>query len=335
MSYLKLIIILLFLVTKLSVLADLAFSSDDSFRDEPIQPIPLGNSINTITDTIVDPQKVALGDKLFHDPLLSSDNTISCASCHDVNRFGIDHLPTSIGIKEQVGTVNAPTVMNSGYNISQFWDGRAEHLQEQAEGPVANPIEMGDNWNEIIIKLKKNVFYIEAFEKIYPDGISKHSVTDAIQEYEMTLLTRNAPFDQYLRGDSRAINEQQKRGYSLFKDYGCIACHQGVNVGGNMYQGMGSFLPYFTPQITKLKPEDLGRFNVTKLDKDKFFFKVPSLRLAAYTAPYFHDGSIKTIKEAINIMAKHQLGRDIPEHEIDDIIAFLKSLAGTYKAENQ
>ncbi len=327
MNFIKLLIVVLTLFNSAGLSADKNLSDEIPYRDAPIQPIPLSSKTNS--------QKVTLGEKLFHEPLLSSDNTISCASCHNVNEYGIDHLPTAVGIKGQVGTINSPTVMNSKFNLSQFWDGRAENLQEQAKGPVANPIEMGTSWEAVLSKLKNSTFYPKAFESIYSEGITINSVTDAIQEYEMTLLTQNAPFDQYLKGNINAITEEQKLSYKLFVDYGCIACHQGVNVGGNMYHRMGAFLDYFTPLEGKEKPEDLGRYNVTKLDKDKYFFKVPSLRLAAHTAPYFHDGSIATLEEAIQLMAKHQLGREISDAEIISIIDFIKLLSGTYEAKKQ
>ncbi|MCP4271218.1 MAG: cytochrome-c peroxidase [Gammaproteobacteria bacterium] len=327
MNYIKSLFVVVVIFYGVGLFADQYSSDEISYSDEPIQPIPISSKAN--------PQKVLLGEKLFHDPLLSSDNTISCASCHNVNEFGIDHLPTAVGIKGQVGKINSPTVMNSKFNLSQFWDGRAENLQEQAKGPVVNPIEMGTSWNEALTKLKNSTFYRKVFESIYPEGITINSVTDAIQEYEMTLLTKNAPFDQYLKGNINSITEEQKLGYTLFIDYGCIACHQGVNVGGNMYQRMGSFQTYFTPLESNQKPEDLGRYNVTKLEKDKYVFKVPSLRLVAHTAPYFHDGSVATLKEAIQLMAKHQLGREISDAEIIDIIDFIKSLTGTYEATKQ
>jgi len=291
-------------------------------KNEPILPIPLKHE--------VDPKKVELGERLFHETLLSGDNTISCASCHEIENFGIDSAPYSIGIKGQKGTVNAPTVMNSRFNFSQFWDGRAEDLREQAKGPVENPIEMGAVWPEVVAKLKTQSEYIKSFKAIYPEGITVETITDAIQNYEYTLNTINSPFDQYLRGYDEAITPQQKRGYSLFKEFGCVACHQGVNVGGNMYQRMGAFIPYFSEKNTN-SSADFGRYNVTKHEDDKHVFKVPSLRLVVHTAPYFHDGSVETLEQAIEIMARYQLGYTISQQDKKDIISFLESLSGQYQ----
>ncbi|MDV7338032.1 cytochrome-c peroxidase [Terasakiella sp. A23] len=291
-------------------------------ENEPIRPIPLEHD--------VDPAKVALGDRLFHETLLSGDNSVSCASCHNVSNYGVDGTTTSTGIKDQVGTVNAPTVMNSRFNFAQFWDGRAGDLTEQAKGPVTNPIEMGAVWEEVIAKLSADESYVQAFERLYDGIISEDTIADAIKSYEYTLTTVNSPFDQYLRGYDDAISPQQKRGYSLFKEYGCVACHQGINVGGNMYQRMGAFIPFFNEKNTNSK-DDLGRYNVTKDEKDLHVFKVPSLRVAAHTAPYFHDGSVKTLEEAIDIMARYQLGYDIPKQDNKDIQAFIYSLSGQYR----
>lgn len=295
-------------------------------ENEPIRPVPLQHDVNQ--------QKAALGEKLFHDTLLSGDNSISCASCHNVSAHGVDGDPTSTGIRGQKGTVNAPTVINSRFNFAQFWDGRAESLEEQAMGPVANPIEMGAVWEDVVAKLNKKNQYKKEFAALYPDGITKENISDAIKAYEYTLTSVNSPFDQYLRGYDDAITQQQKRGYSLFKEYGCVACHQGVNVGGNMYQRMGAFVPYFNDTNLDSK-DDLGRYNVTKLEEDLHVFKVPSLRLVAHTAPYFHDGSVETLSEAIDIMARYQLGYTIPEQDKQDIIAFLKSLSGDHPREKK
>ncbi|NVK20054.1 MAG: cytochrome-c peroxidase [Methylocystaceae bacterium] len=290
--------------------------------NEPILPIPLRHE--------VDEDKVALGDRLFHETLLSGDNTISCASCHNVNNFGVDGTKISTGIDGKEGTVNAPTVMNSRFNFAQFWDGRAADLTEQAKGPVTNPIEMGSAWEDVIEKLTNDPSYSEAFQALYDGEISPDTIGDAIKHYEYTLITVNSPFDQYLRGYDDAITEQQKRGYSLFKEFGCVACHQGVNVGGNMYQRMGAFIPYFNEKNTDSQ-DDLGRFNVTQHKDDLHVFKVPSLRVAAHTAPYFHDGSVQTLEEAINIMARYQLGYTISKQENLDLQAFIKSLSGEYR----
>jgi len=291
-------------------------------ENEPILPIPFQHKF--------DKRKVSLGERLFHETLLSADNSISCASCHEIERWGVDGTPTSTGIEGQVGTANAPTVMNSRFNFAQFWDGRAANLEEQAKGPITNPAEMGSIFKDVIEKLRNDKSYDTQFRIIYPEGITPDTIVDAIKSYEYTLTTINAPFDQYLRGYDDAISLNQKRGYSLFKKYGCVACHQGVNVGGNMYQRMGAFIPYFNENNTDTR-DDLGRFNVTKNKEDLHVFKVPSLRLAAFTAPYFHDGSVATLELAIEIMASYQLGYKIPLQDKKDIAAFIRSLAGVYR----
>jgi len=278
---------------------------------EPITPIP--DEMN------VDAKKVSLGKKLFFDTRLSKDNTINCASCHNLNDGGDDNLRVSFGIHGQQGTRNSPTVYNSVFNFRQFWDGRAKDLAAQAAGPIENPVEMGFNFPDLIKRLNKTA-YKQEFNAIYKDGITKHNIQDAIAEYEKTLITPNAPFDLYLKGDKNAITKEQKEGYELFKSKGCIACHHGINVGGNMYNKFGIF--------TDSNTSDLGRYDVTHRERDKHYFKVPSLRNVARTAPYFHNGKINSLRVAVLIMAEYQLGRKITPQEVDKIVAFLKSLNG-------
>ncbi|WP_426415276.1 cytochrome-c peroxidase [Aestuariirhabdus sp. LZHN29] len=287
---------------------------------EPITPLPL--------KVEVDVAKAELGKLLFFDRRLSSDNTLSCASCHDLKTgYGTDLAPVSTGVKGQKGERNSPTVLNSGFNFTQFWDGRAADLVEQARGPVTNPIEMGmASWDEAVVKLAGDGEYTAAFNAIYGSDITADGIVEAIAEFEKTLITPNAPFDKFLRGDQNAISEQQKRGYQLFQSYGCIACHQGQNVGGNMFQKFGVLKDIVMQEGTLA--EDLGRYNVTRNEWDKRVFKVPSLRLAVKTPPYFHDGSVPTIDEAVDIMIQFQLGRDVPAADKQAIIAFLASLVG-------
>ncbi|MBL4614914.1 MAG: cytochrome-c peroxidase [Magnetovibrio sp.] len=278
---------------------------------------------------VVDPRKVQLGELMFHDPRLSADDTISCASCHDLSHGGADGLAKPIGIGGAKGTINTPTVFNSAYNFTQFWDGRADSLEEQAAGPVHNPVEMGSTWPEVVAKLSQDQDMLSAFQKLYADGVTADNIVDAIATFERTLVTINAPFDRYLKGDQTAISPQAIRGYKLFQSYGCVACHQGANVGGNMYQTMGTMGDYFGDR-GNIDASDLGRYQVTGREKDRHVFKVPSLRVVRHTAPYFHDGSAKTLQDAVRHMAKYQLGRELPEQDLDDIIKFLESLAGEY-----
>lgn len=262
-------------------------------------------------------KKAYLGKKLFNDPILSSDGTISCASCHILKDGGDDNRVFSIGINNQLGNINAPTVLNSVFNFRQFWNGRAKDLKEQALGPIENPIEMGNSFDTLIPKLKKS-FYNEEFLEVYEDGITKENIVDAIAEFEKALITPNAPFDKYLKGDNNAITEVQKDGFELFKNKGCIACHNGVNIGGNLYSKFGV--------MSDINTNNLGRFLITKKEKDKNFFKVPSLRNIEKTAPYFHDARTDNLYEAVKIMALYQLGRSISDNDILKIVEFLKSL---------
>ena len=288
---------------------------------EPIQPLPLTLNLN--------PDKVALGDRLYHDPRLSGDNSISCATCHDLTKGGTDNLPVSIGIGGALGDINSPTTFNSGFNFVQFWDGRARTLEEQASGPVHNPAEMGSSWPEIITKLTQDQGYRQAFTMLYTEGMTAGNIIDALATFERSLITPNAPFDHYLRGEEDAISEQAKAGYQLFKEYGCIACHQGINIGGNMYQTLGVMDDYFRHRpITRA---DLGRYNVTGRVYNRHQFKVPTLRNIALTFPYLHDGSAATLEAVLTVMWHNQLGRALDPEETALVIEFLKTLTGEYR----
>ena len=284
---------------------------------EPIQPLP---TIQLNRD------KVQLGERLFHDPRLSRDDTVSCASCHNLDTGGVDRLSASRGVAGAKGPINSPTVLNSGLNFRQFWDGRAGSLEEQIEGPVHAEGEMASNWPLILRKLRLDDAYQQAFKALYPEGMQSHTIKDAIATFERSLVTPSR-FDRFLRGDTSAINAGEKQGYTLFKSYGCVACHQGTNVGGNMYQYFGVMGNYFKDR-GNITTADYGRYNVTGKESDRYMFKVPSLRNVALTSPYFHDGSTKTLEEAVGVMAKYQLGRVMPTKDRDLIIQFLKSLTG-------
>jgi len=279
---------------------------------DPIKPLP--QSIE------VDRGKAALGQKLFFDPLLSRDGTISCASCHDLENGGDDGRKFSLGVNGNKGNINAPTVYNAVFNFRQFWDGRAEDLKAQVFGPIENPVEMNMTMAQTVEKLKKNTMYLSDFAAIYADGITEENVADAIAEYEKTLITPNAPFDRYLKGEKSAIDAEAEEGYGLFKSKGCIVCHNGINVGGNFYNKFGIF--------KDANSTALGRYNITKREEDKYVFKVPSLRNIALTAPYMHDGRAHTLKDAVEIMSEHQLGRYMTKDEIKKIVSFLNSLTG-------
>ena len=233
---------------------------------------------------------------------------------------------TSTGIRGQIGPINAPTVLNAGLNFRQFWDGRAADLAEQAAGPVTNPIEMGASWDKVLASLAEDDAYPAAFAALYPDGITQANVTNAIAEYERDLVTPS-PFDRYLRGERDAIPELARQGYETFKAVGCTACHTGQNVGGTMYQKMGLVRDYFTDRGEPTEA-DLGRFNVTHAESDRHFFKVPTLRNVALTAPYLHDGSRQTLEETVQVMGRYQLGRELTDEQVKQIVAFLNTLTG-------
>ncbi|MEW8506334.1 MAG: cytochrome-c peroxidase [Candidatus Thiodiazotropha sp.] len=277
----------------------------------------------------LNPRVVSLGDKLFHDVRLSQDNSISCASCHVLSTGGTDGRSVSMGIGGAIGDIKAPTVYNSTFNFVQFWDGRAPTLEDQAAGPVHNPVEMNSNWEEVISKLEQDPVLVEEFEALFEDGISKDNIATAIATFEHSLVTINSRFDRWLKGEE-VLTDQELRGYRLFKSYGCISCHQGTNVGGNMFGFMGAKGDYFKDRQRAVTKADMGRYNVTKNPDDRHYFKVPSLRLAAINPPYFHDGSESTLQGAVRIMGRYQLGRELPEDDIEAIVAFLHTLVGEH-----
>lgn len=283
--------------------------------DSPLQPIPTVQNL--------DLDWVNLGRALFHSPLLSKDNTISCASCHLVHFGGDDSFPVSTGIENKVGTRNSPSVLNAVFNFRQFWDGRSLDLKEQIAGPVHNPVEMGSSWQEIVTKLENSTDFVTMFASVTSDGINEETISNALVAYETSLTTPNAPIDAYIQGDHNALNPQQKRGLQKFTDFGCVACHQGVNIGGNLFQKIGRI-----GEKPALLADDLGRYEVTGNEYDKYVFKVPSLRNVALTAPYFHNGAVAEFSDPVKIMAKMQLGRDISQSDIDDIVALLQSFTG-------
>jgi cytochrome c peroxidase len=300
-----------------------AVQADDFITrsDEPIDPLP-----RFVT---LDERKVSLGEKLFSDGRLSHNNTISCASCHSLNTGGVDRLPRSVGTDGQLGEVNAPTVLNAGYNFKQFWDGRADSLEAQIDGPVQDPKEMASSWLEVVAKLNQVSEYVGQFAAIYPDGINAESIKDAISTFERSLITPDSNFDLYLRGNEHALTEQEKHGYQLFKEYGCSSCHQGAAVGGNLFEKFG----VMNSKSRGTAKADLGRFNVTGLERDKHVFKVPSLRNVELTAPYFHDGSAVKLEDAVRTMAKFQLGHSLSSSDLEDIVRFLRTLTGRARAK--
>jgi cytochrome c peroxidase len=300
--------------------------------DEPIQAIP--------QQIKVDPSKVTLGEKLFQDVRLSTNNQKSCLSCHSFSLGGADGRSHSIGIDGALTEVNTPTIFNARFNYRFNWNGKFTDLSTHLDALMSNPKVMGVQWPEAIRSLQQVPEYARSFDRIYPDGVTPTNVKDALVAYELSLNTPNSRFDRFLMGDKQALNQAEQEGYRLFKANGCVSCHQGVNVGGNMFQPFGIIGDYLTDREArhqggrgKLTPGDLGRFNVTQNAADRHVFRVPSLRNVAVTAPYFHDGSAQTLEEAVGKMTKYQLGRTLPTDQIQSIVQFLRTLTGEYRGK--
>lgn len=287
----------------------------ERLTSEPIQPIEPAS--------FDEPEKIELGKQLFFDPRLSRSGFISCNSCHNLSMGGSDNLSTSIGHNWQEGPINSPTVLNSSMNVAQFWDGRAATLQEQAAGPINNPKEMASTHVLALDVLRSIPEYRKEFAEIYgSDEIDIDRVTDAIAAFEETLVTPNSRFDQWLKGDDQALTQAELDGYKTFKDIGCTACHNGPAAGGSSFQRMGVVEPYITDNPAE------GRVAVTGKDADRFSFKVPTLRNVELTYPYFHDGAHWQLEDAVDLMARLQLGRELEQQDIDNMTAFLKTLTG-------
>lgn len=283
--------------------------------NEPIQPIKAAKVKN--------PAMAELGKKLYFDVRLSRSGFISCNSCHNLSMGGTDNLKTSIGHNWQKGPINSPTVLNSSLNLAQFWDGRAKDLKEQAGGPIANPGEMAFTHELAVDVLASIPQYVTEFKQVFGDGkVNIDRVTQSIAAFEDTLVTPDSRFDQWLKGNKKALSAQELRGYQTFKTAGCVACHNGPAVGGNSFQKMGLVKPYITTNTAE------GRVAVTGKDADRMNFKVPTLRNVALTYPYFHDGEAATLRQAVDTMGKLQLGREFSKQELDDVVSFLHTLTG-------
>ncbi len=297
----------------------------EAFAGEAVQPLP---------DSIpVDAAKAALGERLFHDKRLSKDDTISCASCHDLAKGGTDQVQYSTGVGNALGGINSPTVFNAAFHVEQFWDGRAADLVEQADGPVNNPIEMASDWDAAKVKLEQDAEFTAAFMAVYPQGYTKEACTEAIAEFEKTLVTPNSRFDLYLKGNEDALTEQERAGYATFKERGCVMCHVGKAMGGQSFERMGRKADYFAKR-GNLTDADNGRFNVTKDESDRHAFRTPTLRNIALTFPYFHDGSTSDLTEAVDVMATSMLDVTLSEEETMNMVAFLGTLTGQYKGQD-
>jgi cytochrome c peroxidase len=275
------------------------------------------------------PEKIALGKQLYFDKRFSKNQDLSCASCHDLARYGQDGTATSSGHKKQLGGRNSPTTLNASIQFVQFWDGRAKDVEEQAKGPITNPVEMAmANEGAVLAVLSSIPEYEKAFAKVFPGDpkpITFDNMAKAIGAYERTLLTPS-PWDKFLAGDDNALTAEQKKGFETFYGKACFSCHMGEGVGGSSYQKAGAQVPW-------PNQKDQGRYDLTKKEEDRMMFKVPSLRNVAKTAPYFHDGSAKTLEEAVKMMGKHQLSLDLKPEEVASIVTFLGALTGEVPKE--
>jgi cytochrome c peroxidase len=290
---------------------------------------PLPGAMPAPADNPTTPEKVALGKMLYFEPRLSKSETISCNSCHNMATGGVDNLPTSMGHLAQFGPRNSPTVLNAGLQFAQFWDGRAPTLEEQAKGPILNPVEMAmPDQGMVLSRIRTIPEYVEKFKKAFPnekDPIAYDNIARAIAAFERTLLTPSR-FDDFLKGKADALTDPEKNGLKLVIQKGCIICHNGVGAGGGMFQKFGIRDRYEYS-------DDQGRYNVTKNEADKYFFKVPMWRNVTRTAPYFNDGSIWDLGEAVRIMGRIQLGGKLTDDEVDSIVAFFHSLEGKIPEE--
>jgi len=283
-----------------------------------------------------DAAKAVLGEKMYNDGRISIDGTISCATCHILDQGGADehNERVSEGVDGNLGTVNAPTVYNSFFNVRQFWNGRAADLKEQAAGPPVNPLEMGDQtFDQIVERLRQDKALVKEFEALYPgEGITQSSVTDAIAEFEKTLLTPDSRFDLYLKGDASAMSAEELAGYQAFKANSCAACHTGVILGGKSFEKLSIYGDYFADRSSDIayNGDDDGLKGFTGNDSDYRKYKVPGLRNVAITAPYFHDGTMLTMEDAVKAMAKYELGKELSDADVSSIVAFMRTLTGKH-----
>jgi cytochrome c peroxidase len=290
--------------------------------EEPLRPLPAALS--------GDPVRAAIGSKLFADPKFSVDGTVSCATCHPLDRAGADGLMHSRGVNGLETATNTPTVYNVSFNFRFNWNGAYATLEDEFDAPITKT--MGTDWATFVAKCQADDALNSAFAGAYPDGVNRANVKDALARYLDTLVTPDSRFDQYLRGDPDALSFQELRGYETFKAIGCASCHQGANVGGNMFQRLGVMRDYFKDRLQRGGPaeteSDLGRFETTRNASDRHVFRVPSLRNVALTPPYFHDGSVATLEQAVGKMGYVQLGRNLSSEHVALIVAFLKTLTG-------
>lgn len=316
---------------KILIIGNLFFLTINSFAAPPKFEIPTDNPMTT--------DKIELGKKLYFDPRLSKNGTISCASCHNVMLGGEDNRAISVGVNGQLGTRSSPTVWNIAFQSAQFWDGRAPNLEEQAKGPLTNPVEMGmPSLDAVVARVKEIPEYIQLFEKSFKskDAVNIENIVKAIATYERTLIAMNSPYDKFISGNKKAMSELAQKGFENFKSVGCITCHTGTNFSGpNLPMGtpfLQKFPIYENSDLEKKYKftADGGRFQGTKKPEDKNFYRVATLRNIALTAPYFHNGAVNDLNEAVRVMAKLQLNRDLKDEEVKSIVSFLEALTGEF-----
>ena len=310
------------IVCAINMSVALAEATTETQKREPISPIPQKIQINT--------EKAEIGEQLFFDTRLSEDNDLACATCHQLDAGGDDNVALNIaasGIKQRY---NTPSIFNALYNFRQNWDGSIKTPQQRINATIEGEQGFNNQWNKIVLILSLDAKLKKDFYRSYSDGITKNNIIDALVEFEKTLTTPNSRFDRYLRNEENSLSKDEIEGYLIFKELGCISCHQGINVGGNLFQKFGVFYDYLAER-GNLSKRDYGKFNTSNRLIDQFVFKVPSLRNVAVTAPYLHDGSAKTLEEAISIMGKTQIGRILTADEIKLIKSFLSTLTGEYK----
>lgn len=316
-----------------SVAAALVLGTGTASADELLKQAkalfkPIPDSVPAIEDNAVTAEKVELGKMLFFEPRLSKSGVISCNTCHNVGTGGADNVPTSVGHGWQRGPRNSPTVFNAVFHVAQFWDGRAKDLKAQAKGPVQASVEMSNTPDQVEATLGSIPRYVELFEQAFPEAkkpVSFDNMAMAIEAFEATLTTPDSRFDKWLKGDKSALNDQERNGLRLFMDKGCVACHSGVNLGGNGYHRFGAVK---APGPKILPVSDKGRYKVTHTSSDEYVFRSATLRNVALTAPYFHSGQVWSLREAVDVMANAQLGKKLKASELDDITAFLHTLTG-------
>ncbi len=285
-------------------------------KEYDIRPIPVTNFLHP------DLQEAKLGEMLFDDKRLSGNESIACSSCHRLDEGGADHSKVCVGFQGKEHSLNTPTVFNAAYSFAQYWDGRVPDLKTQAEAAVTDPKEMGSSWPQVIEKLQKDTAYRTLFKASYSEGITANSISDAISQYETTLLTPGCRFDKYLDGDPLALSAAERSGFELFIKHDCFSCHGGPALGGRSYEKMGVRKEYLKQDSV----QDNGRGNLTRRMDDMHRFKVPTLRNIELTYPYFHDGSAKTLEDAVRIMSEYQIDKPLTDAECKKVVAFLRSL---------